>query len=134
MKRFVAASVVALATLLLLDGPWLTLMGPRFYTPRLAHLLSASPQWAAAGAFYLLYALGVALLAVLPALESGRRPSQAFARGALLGLVAYGTYDLTNQATLRDWPLIVTLVDMAWGTFLTGVAGAVAFSAARRIG
>ena len=134
MKRFVAASVVALAALLLLDGPWLTLMGPRFYAPRLAHLLSASPQWSAAGAFYLLYALGVALLVVLPALESGAGAGRAFGRGALLGLVAYGTYDLTNQATLRDWPVIVTLVDMAWGTFLTGVASAVAFSAARRMG
>ena len=133
MRRLAVSSGVALAALLLLDGPWLTLMGPRFYTPRLAHVLSASPQWGAAGAFYLLYALGVAILVVLPALESGRRPSQAFARGALLGLVAYGTYDLTNQATLRDWPLMVTFVDMAWGTFLTGVAGAVAFSAARRM-
>ena len=131
MKTAVVSYAAALVCLLLFDAPWLVLMGPRFYTPRLGHLLSASPQWWAAGAFYLLYALGIVVLVVQPARRAGAALGKTFLLGALFGLVAYGTYDLTNQFTLRDWPLSVTLVDMAWGALLTGTASAVSLRSAR---
>lgn len=85
-------------------------------------------------AFYVLYAVGVVVLVVLPALEHEHPLGRAILYGALLGLVAYGTYDLTNQATLRGWSSVVTLVDMTWGAFLTGVVVAIAVTMARRLG
>ena len=83
-------------------------------------------------AFYLLYAFGVVMLAVKSAL---RRDSlrHALQRSALLGLVAYGTYDLTNWATLQGWPAQLALIDLAWGTFLTAAAGTMGYVAARRV-
>jgi uncharacterized membrane protein len=132
MKQAFVAYAAALVCLLAIDGVWLATMGPRFYRTRLGHLLSPEPQWAAAGVFYLLYALGVSALVALPAARGGMSAAKTFLQGALLGMVAYGTYDLTNQATLRDWPAVVTVVDIAWGTLLTGVASVVAASAARR--
>jgi uncharacterized membrane protein len=127
-----AAFVAALVCLLAIDGVWLATMGPRFYSQQLGHLLSPEPQWAAAGVFYLLYALGVSALVALPAARGGMSAAKTFLQGALLGMVAYGTYDLTNQATLRDWPAAVTVVDVVWGTLLTGVVSVVAAAAARR--
>jgi len=132
MKATIVSYLAALACLLLFDGPWLALMGPRFYTPRLGHLLSASPQWWAVAAFYSIYALGIVVLVVQPARQLGASAVAVFFSGALLGLVAYGTYDLTNQATLRDWPLGVTIVDLMWGSLLTGTASAVSLTRARR--
>jgi uncharacterized membrane protein len=132
MKQAFVAYAAGLVCLLAMDAPWLALMGPRFYSAQLGHLLSAEPQWAAAGAFYLLYALGMSALVVLPAVRGGMSAGHIFRQSAMLGLVAYGTYDLTNHATLRDWPTVVTAVDMAWGTLLTGVASVVAAWAARR--
>jgi len=79
---------------------------------------------APAAAFYLVYLVGVVVFAVLPGLES-RRWMTSLGLGALLGFVAYATYDLTNQATLRDWPWRVTIADLCWGTVVTGVAAAV---------
>ena len=132
MKQALAAYAAGLVCLLAMDAPWLVIMGPRFYNAQLGHLLSPEPQWAAAGVFYLLYALGMSALVALPSARGGMSGAKTFVQGALLGMVAYGTYDLTNQATLRDWPAVVTVVDMAWGTLLTGVASVVAAAAARR--
>jgi uncharacterized membrane protein len=79
----------------------------------------------AAGLFYLIYTVGVAFFIVQPAVEAGSI-RQAVLRGALFGLVAYATYDLTNTATIEDWPLIVTVVDLMWGTVLTAAVGGIA--------
>jgi uncharacterized membrane protein len=111
------------------DGIWLTVMLPT-YRHGLGGLLTATPQLAPAVVFYLLYATGVVALVVLPG-RLVHRWSAIAARGALLGLVAYGTYDLTNQATLRDWPAWLTVLDMAWGTLLTAAAAMLAHAASR---
>jgi len=121
------AYLLALVLFLLLDACWLMLMGPRLYAPALGPLMAPSVDWAAALLFYVLYIVGLVALAVQPALAGGS-PGIALRRGALLGLVAYATYDLTNQATLQGWPWRVTLADLAWGTFVTGVS---AWAAAR---
>ena len=131
MKLFLTAYISALTPMLMLDGLWLGLVSKRFYSPRIGHLMSESPQLVPIALFYLLYAFGVVMLAVLPAAR-GESLAKAFWMGALVGLVAYGTYDLTNQATLRDWSVAVTIVDMTWGTLLTGVTSTVAAYATRR--
>lgn len=116
---YVATAVVFLA----LDAVWLTTMADRLYRPELGRLMLERPDIAPAAAFYGIYVVGVLVFAVLPGLESGRWTT-ALGLGALLGLVAYGAYDLTNQATLRGWSWRVTLADLCWGTFVTAVAAA----------
>lgn len=111
----------ALVTFLILDAIWLGLIMKNRYTSQLAHLMRENPNWAAAGIFYLVYLAGVVFLAVRPALAAGSG-SLALLYGAVLGLLAYGTYEMTNYATLRDWPLGIVAMDILWGTLLTAVA------------
>ncbi|MBN9015867.1 MAG: DUF2177 family protein [Rhizobiales bacterium] len=119
---YLATGIVFLA----IDAVWLSTMASRFYKPQLGDLMTDQANWPAAVLFYLLYVAGVVLFVVQPALASGRWTS-ALLMGALFGLVAYGTYDLTNQATLRNWPALLTVVDLAWGTALTAVAATAGF-------
>ncbi len=132
MGRTAVAIVATLLSMGVLDAIWLTTMTTRLYRRQLSGLLLDTPSWAPAVAFYLLYAVGVVVLVVRPALEGEWPLGRVVAIGALLGLVAYGTYDLTNQATLRGWSTVVTAVDMAWGASLTAAVAAIAITAARR--
>ena len=116
-----------------LDAIWLTQAGPRLYRPAIGELLAPKPDMRAAIAFYLIYVAGIVFLAGTPALRDGSM-MRATVAGAALGLVAYATYDLTNQATLRVWPLHVTLIDIAWGTALTAIAAASGYWLANRLG
>ena len=125
---YVATAVVFLA----LDAVWLTTMADRLYRPALGHLMLQQFAIGPALAFYAIYFTGVVVFAVAPALATGRW-QLALGRGALLGLVAYATYDLTNQATLKDWSWHVTLADLVWGTLVTAVSAAAAFGITRRI-
>ena len=106
---------------LAIDSVWLSQMTARFYRPAMGELFADKPRLTAAAAFYLLYVTGVFALAVLPAFRDGNILRAAIL-GAAIGLMAYGTYDLTNHATLKQWPLRLTLVDMTWGTALTSLA------------
>jgi uncharacterized membrane protein len=117
----------------LFDAVWLSLMGPRLYRPTLGDILLASVNVAPAIAFYLIYPIGILVFAVLPALKSESAAS-ATVYGALFGALAYATYDLTNHATLRNWTLQLTLTDMAWGAFASGVAAVVGFYLTRMVG
>ena len=119
--RFARAAGVTLVGLLVLDVPWLMSTAEPLYRPALGAHLAAVPDLRAAGLFYLLYAVGLTALAVRP-LEAGVSWRSALARGALFGLVAYATYDLTNQATMAGWPWALTAIDMVWGTVLSGAA------------
>ena len=125
MQRILTAYAVTIVAMAAIDFGWLMTMTSRFYKPRIGAILADSPNLTAAVAFYLLYCAGVVALAVWPALQSGNWVD-ALWRGAALGLVAYGTYDLTNMATLKAWPLDLTVVDMVWGTILTGGTAAAA--------
>ena len=124
VKPVLIAYAVTALVFLALDAIWLTAMADRLYRPALGRLMLDRFELAPAVAFYAVYLVGVVVFAVMPGLES-RRATTALGLGALLGLVAYATYDLTNQATLRDWPWRVTLADLCWGTLVTGVAAAV---------
>ena len=124
-RRFAVAYATTLIVFLALDAVWLTTMAERLYRPAIGHLMLDDFKLLPAFAFYLVYVVGIVVFAVMPGLACGRTGS-ALARGALFGLVAYATYDLTNQATLRDWSWTVTLADLCWGTFVTAAAATAA--------
>jgi len=132
VNQTMVAAAATLITMGVLDAVWLTTMTPRLYRRELGELLLAAPSWVPAIAFYLLYAVGTLLLVILPALRGEWTLGHAVLIGAMLGLVAYGTYDLTNLATVRGWSVTVTLVDMVWGAVLTAVTVAIALTAARQ--
>ncbi|KAE9638866.1 DUF2177 family protein [Pseudomonas sp. PB106] len=128
MKKALSAYVATLIAFLLLDGLWLGLLMAPTYRELLGSLMLEKPLLVPAAVFYCLYVFGCVVFVVLPAVTW----QWAAKRGALLGLVAYGTYDLTNWATLRGWSAQVSLMDWAWGTFATAVACTVGFLLARR--
>lgn len=115
-----------------LDIVWLRWAGPNFYRPALGDLLAPQFRMAPALVFYLIYIAGMVWFAVRPGLVGG--VPQAVLNGALLGGLAYATYDLTNQATLRVWPVHLTLVDIAWGAAATALASGVAALTVRKLG
>lgn len=123
VKPLLIAGPVTAVVFLALDAIWLTTMADRLYRPALGRLMLDRFEPVPAIMFYVVYLVGVLAFAVVPGLES-RRWTTALGLGALLGLVAYATYDLTNQATLRDWLWRVTAADLCWGTFVTAVAAA----------
>ena len=116
-----------------LDAVWLSFMGPRLYKPTLGDILLANVNVPAAISFYLIYPIGILIFATLPALKAGS-VAPALLYGALFGALAYATYDLTNQATLRNWTLQLTLADVAWGAVASGLAGAASYYLTRTVG
>jgi len=118
MAYYLKLYLVTFIAFLAVDAVWLALVARTFYRKYLGFLMAPNPNWLAAILFYLLFVVGALVLAVLPGLETGSLKTTLL-RGALFGLVAYATYDLTNLATVKDWPLIVTVVDMIWGTVLS---------------
>ena len=132
MKRYAAAYIVTAIVFLGIDAIWLTLSADRLYKPNLSKLLAAQYNLTPAVLFYLLYVAGIVIFAVSPAFKS-EHWTTATLYGALFGLFAYATYDLTNQATLKDWPVIVTVADLCWGTVLTAVAASCGYLATRSL-
>lgn len=132
MLRVIAAYLGALIVFGVLDFGWLAFASNRLYRPILGDLLATKINLPAGVAFYLLYIAGVLYLAVWPALKDGVW-TRATLSGAVLGLIAYATYDLTNQATLRTWSTKITLADMGWGTIVTAAAATAGFFIARLI-
>jgi uncharacterized membrane protein len=116
----------------LIDMIWLGLIAKGFYRKHLGELMSSRVNWAAAILFYLLFIFGLLVFVVQPgALEN--TPLHALLMGALLGLVCYATYDLTNLATLKNWPIIVTVVDLIWGTVLGGAVSVISVLIGRAV-
>jgi uncharacterized membrane protein len=129
MNRYLAGFVGAAVVFSSLDAVWLTITGPRVYRPVLGTIMIDKFRLAPAIAFYLIYLSGVTFFAIAPGLEKGTWTTSAMF-GAALGFVAYATYDLTNQATLTVWSLQITLLDLAWGTFVTAAGASAGFLAA----
>ena len=132
MLPSVIGYVITLVTFVAIDLTWLGIMAPRFYMPTLGDIGLASVNLPPAIAFYLLYPLGLVIFAVEPALRSGTAGT-ALLYGALFGFFTYATYDLTNQATLRNWTSSLSVVDIAWGTVLGATASLIAFAAVARM-
>ncbi len=114
------------------DIVWLALIAKNFYQKHLGYLMAPSVNWPPAVIFYLLYIAGILFFAVIPAFEK-QSLLRAVGAGAFLGLVAYATYDLTNYATIRDWPFIVVAVDLAWGMVCSAIVSAAGYLAAVRL-
>jgi uncharacterized membrane protein len=126
---FIAGYVAALVAFVGLDMVWLSAMVERVYRPALGDVLATTVNLPAAIVFYLIFPVGLTIFAVAPAVKAGAI-GQAALYGGLLGLFAYVTYDLTNQATLRAWSTQLTVIDVTWGFALSGVAAAVGYLAA----
>ncbi len=132
MKVWLTTWLAGALAFIALDAVWLTQVSPNFYPAMIGEMLSEKVQLAPAIAFYLIYTAGIAILAALPAVERGGW-KRALVLGAVMGLVAYGAYDLTNQATLKVWDIRVTLADLAWGTLATAIAAAAGALAGSRV-
>lgn len=132
MKTSAIAYLSTLILFLAIDAIWLGLVARKFYQDQLGDLMLPSPNFAIAAVFYVFFAAAIVVLAVRPGLEAGSLLTAA-GYGALLGLAAYGTHDITNLSTLKNWPVTVSVVDMIWGTVLTGLASAGGYAAARHL-
>lgn len=131
MTRLALSYLAVLLVVGVLDYLWLRVIATSWYETAMAHLLAPKPNLVAAAIFYFAYPVGLMVFAVSP---SGGDAVRALVLGALFGLFAYGTYDITNLAVMRDWSLRLTLIDIAWGTFVSAVgalAGALAWQALR---
>ena len=124
---FIAAAVAFGA----LDALWLGWAGPNFYRPRLGDILADSFRMAPALVFYTAYIAAIVWFAVRPGIANGL--GAAALNGALLGAICYATYDLTNQATLKQWSTTVTIADICWGAFATAIAATIATFAATKL-
>lgn len=129
MLKFVAAYIGAGLTFAIIDAVWLTTMTDRLYKPVIGSIMAPRPDMTAAVIFYLISIAGTVFLAIAPALREGEW-TRAMINGAVLGFVAYATYDLTNQATLSVWSVKLTIIDIAWGTVLTAASATGGYFAA----
>lgn len=118
VKMYLIAFIIFLA----IDAIWLGLVAPKFYKAQIGHLMSEKPNLIAALVFYLIFIVGVVYFVVNPAIEA-QSMSKLLVAGILFGFITYATYDLTNLATLKDWPITVTIVDLIWGTSLSTLIG-----------
>jgi len=125
-KLYFATFIAFLA----IDMVWLGFVARTFYRKHLGFLMAASPNWVAALVFYLLFIAGILVFVVVPGLETDSLKTTLL-RAALFGLVAYATYDLTNLATLKNWPVLITVVDLAWGMVLSVAVSYVSFMAGK---
>jgi uncharacterized membrane protein len=132
MSRMLAAFGGTALMLVVLDALWLFFAGPKIYRPFIGEILADKVNFVPAAIFYVIYVLGVTILAVRPAIASGRWQEAAIL-GVILGVVAYATYDLTNQATLKVWATKITLIDIAWGALLTAAGAVAGFYASRLV-
>jgi uncharacterized membrane protein len=132
MPTPVTAYIATIVIFLAIDFVWLKYVALGFYREQIGHLMLDKPNLGIAAGFYLMYAVAVVVLAILPALKTNDW-STALIYGALLGMAAYGTYDITNLATLKNWPTLVSIVDWIWGTVLTGTVAMLAFFVTRSV-
>jgi uncharacterized membrane protein len=127
---YIKLYLLTLIAFFAIDMVWLGLIARGFYQKHLGFLLRSSPNWTAAIIFYLLFVLGIVVFVIAPGLQAGS-VKKVLLLGALFGIVTYATYDLTNLATIKNWPWIVSVVDIAWGCVLAMSVGLAGFVAGR---
>jgi len=132
MGRAVGTYFITLVIFFAIDLVWLGVVAKNFYRQHIGHLMSADVNWPAALLFYAVYIAGIVFFAIKPAFEAGSA-SRALAYGAFFGFLAYATYDLTNQATMKNWPVLVTVIDLAWGTVLTATVAFLSYQVSSRV-
>lgn len=124
MKNFLIAYLATLVTFLVVDAVWLGLVAKKFYAAQLGPLMREDVLFLPAGVFYLFYAAGIVMLAIRPDQTTLSLGNVAI-YGAAVGFIAYGTYNVTNLATLKDWPMFMSIVDFVWGICLSSMAAMV---------
>jgi uncharacterized membrane protein len=124
--------LIALPVFFVIDMVWLGLVAKKFYQEQIGFLMKPSINWLAAIIFYLLFIAGLVIFVISPAVEK-HSWVHALIFGALFGLITYATYDLTNLATLKDWPILVTVVDLIWGTVLASSISLITYLIANKI-
>lgn len=129
---FVKLYLIALPVFFAIDMVWLVLVARNFYQKHIGFLMKPDVGWLAAGIFYLLFIAGLVTFVITPAVEK-HSWVQAVLLGAFFGLITYATYDLTNLATLKDWPVLVTVVDLIWGMVLSASVSVVTYLIAVRV-
>lgn len=132
MVNFLKLYLISFPTLLFVDAFWLGIVAPKFYKTHIGFLMSETPNLLAALIFYLLYIVGLIIFVIQPGLEKNSLIN-VILMGALFGLVCYATYDLTNLATVKNWPVIVTIVDLIWGTVLSATISGIVFAIANKL-
>jgi uncharacterized membrane protein len=130
---FIRLFLIALPTFFVIDMIWLVLVAKKFYSARLGFLMKPDIGWAAAILFYLLFIAALVTFVISPAVEK-HSWVHALVYGAFFGLVTYATYDLTNLATLKDWPIAVTIVDLIWGSALASSISVITYFISAKIG
>jgi uncharacterized membrane protein len=133
MVIFIKLYLTALGVFFAIDLVWLGFIAKNFYAKQIGFLMKADVNWLAAILFYLLFVVGLVIFVINPAL-SDKSLSKALLLGGLLGLITYATYDLTNLATIKNWPIAVTIVDLIWGTVLAGCVSAITFLITNKLG
>lgn len=128
--KYLIAWAVTFIVMMAIDLLWLGVIAKDLYREGMGNLMSPSPRLGVAALFYLMYPIGLVIFAVMPG-ANGEGVARAALLGALFGLFAYSTYDLTNLAVVRDWPVKLSFIDIAWGTLVSGVAAAAGAAAVR---
>ncbi|MFP4078772.1 MAG: DUF2177 family protein [Candidatus Izemoplasmataceae bacterium] len=126
MLLFLKMYLVALLVFFVVDMLWLGIIAKRFYNDQIGHLLKTNVNWGAAILFYLIFIAGIVTFVLMPAWNDGSFV-KALLLGGLFGFIAYSTYDLTNLATMKDWPLLITVVDLLWGTALGALTASISY-------
>jgi uncharacterized membrane protein len=123
---FIKLFLIALPVFFAIDMVWLVLVAKKFYQDQIGFLMRPDINWAAAIIFYLLFIAGLVTFVISPAVEK-HSWSHAVLFGSFFGLLTYATYDLTNLATMKDWPLAVTIVDLIWGSVLAASVSVITY-------
>ena len=130
---FIKLYFLALPIFFAIDMVWLGLIAKTFYAKHIGFLMTKDVQWAAALIFYALFIAGLVFFVITPSVEKKVWMHALFA-GMFFGLITYATYDLTNLATLKNWPMVVTIVDLLWGMSVSGLVSVLSYVAARKLG
>jgi len=131
MINYLKLFLVTLVAFFAIDMLWLGLIARSFYRKHLGFIMAPTTNWTAAVIFYLLFILGILVFVVVPGLQQEQSLQTVLIRAALYGLITYATYDLTNLATLKDWPVFLSIVDIGWGTVLSLLVSYISFSAGK---
>lgn len=123
---FIKLYAIAFTVFLAIDAVWLTLIAKNFYAKYIGYLMAKNPNLWAALIFYVIFIAGLIFFVITPALDK-KMWTQALFAGLFFGLVTYATYDLTNLATIKDWPLLITIVDLIWGMFVSSTVSVVTY-------
>lgn len=122
----IKAYLIALAVFLAIDMVWLLVLSKKLYSEKLGYLMTKNPNLVAAFIFYMIFIAGLLFFVIQPALAQNSW-QYALMAGLFFGLVTYATYDLTNLATIKDWPLVITVIDLIWGSFVSGSTAVISY-------